>query len=365
MLTKISDLHDFNDASIVVKGTFTIAKKIFTADDFEAPNNTAANATATNNANDNEFGEKTLFFKNNLQLINCTSKINDIKINNAEDVDVVMSMYNLLEYSKNYRKTKGSFWNYYRDESNSGVDNGITYSITGSMSFDHKVNFMADGVEQDDLTKDGVKIVVSLKYLSNFWRSLNIPLINCKIELILTWFKNCVPISKATREADYGADPIVYEIDNSEDATYQIIDTKLYVPVVTLSKENDIKLLEQLKSGFKRTIKWNKYSSQMTVQPQNNNLNYLIDTTFTNVNRLFALSFSRNNNTDSRYSSSNYYVPKVEINDFNVLIDGKSLFDLPVKNEKEAYEKIIETSNNNDYTTDSLLDFGYFKKITD
>ena len=100
----------------------------------------------------------------------------------------------------------------------------------------------------------------------------------------------------------------------------------------------------------------------MTVQPQNNNLNYLIDTTFTNVNRLFALSFSRNNNTDSRYSSSNYYVPKVEIDDFNVLIDGKSLFDLPVKNEKEAYEKIIETSNNNDYTTGSLLDFGYFKK---
>ena len=319
-------------------------------------------ATATNTANDNAFGEKELVFKNNAPFINCISKINGVKIDNAEDLDVVMPMYNLLEYSKNYRKTKGSFWNYYRDESNSGVDNGITYSITGSMSFDHKVNFMADGVEQDDLTKDGIKIVVSLKYLSNFWRSLNIPLINCKIELILTWFKNCVPVSKATREADYGADPIVYEIDNSEDATYQIIDTKLYVPVVTLSKENDIKLLEQLKSGFKRTIKWNKYRSQMTVQPQNNNLNYLIDTTFTNVNRLFALSFSRNNNTDSRYSSSNYYVPKVEINDFNVLIDGKSLFDLPVKNEKEAYEKIIETSNNNDYTTGSLLDFGYFKK---
>ena len=75
----------------------------------------------------------------------------------------------------------------------------------------------------------------------------------------MTWFKNCVLISKATREADYDADPIVYEIDNPEDATFQITDTKLYVPVVTLSKENDIKLLEQLKSGFKRTIKWNKY----------------------------------------------------------------------------------------------------------
>ena len=140
---------------------------------------------------------------------------------------------------------------------------------------------------------------------------------------------------------------------------FQITDTKLYVPVVTLSKENDIKLLEQLKSGFKRTIKWNKYRSQMTIQPQNN-LNYLIDPTFTNVNRLFVLILSRNSNTDSRYSYSNYYVQKVKINDFNVLIDGKSFFDLPIKNEEEAYEKIIEMSNNKDCTTVNLLDFGYF-----
>ena len=147
----------------------------------------------------------------------------------------------------------------------------------------------------------------------------------------MTWFKNCVLIDKLTREADYNA-PIDREIDNPEYATFKITDTKLYVPVVTLSKENDIKLLDQLKSGFKRTIKWNKYRSQMTIQPQNNNLNYLIDPTFMNVNRLFVLSFPRNNNTDSRYSFSNYYVPKVRINDFNVLIDGKSFFDLSVKN---------------------------------
>ena len=144
--------------------------------------------------------------------------------------------------------------------------------------------------------------------------------------------------------------------------TFEITDTKLYVPVVTLSKENDIKLLEQLKSGFKKTIKWNKYRSQMTIQPQNNNLNYLIDPTFTNVNRLFVLSFTRNNAGDNRDSFSHYYVPNVEIKDFNVLIDGKSFFDLPVKNEEEAYEKIIEMSNNNDYTTGNLLDFAYFKE---
>ena len=169
-------------------------------------------------------------------------------------------------------------------------------------------------------------------------------------------------ISKSARDADYGADPIVYEIDNPKDATFQITDTKLYVPVDTLSKENDIKLLEQLKSGFKRTIKWNKYRSEMTVQSQNNNLNHLISPTSTNVNRLFALSFSRKNNTDSRYSYSNYYVTKVEVHDFNVLINGKSFFDLPVKNEEETYEKIIGMSNNNDFTTGNLLDFSYFKK---
>ena len=100
----------------------------------------------------------------------------------------------------------------------------------------------------------------------------------------------------------------------------------------------------------------------MTVQPQNNNLNYLIDPTFTNVNRLFVLSFPRNNNTDSRYSYSNYYVPKVKISDFNVLIDGKSFFDLPVKNEEEACEKIMDMSKNNDYITGNLLDFVYFKR---
>ena len=89
---------------------------------------------------------------------------------------------------------------------------------------------------------------------------------------------------------------------------FKITDTKLYVPVVTLSKENDIKLLEQLKTEFKRTIKWNKYRSQMTIQPQNNNLNYLIDPTFTNVNRLFVLSFTRDNAGDKRNSFSDYYV---------------------------------------------------------
>ena len=99
-----SDLCDFSDVYIVVKGNITINKKTFTADDTEAPNNTADNVTATNTANDNAFGEKKFVFKNNAPFINCISKINGVKIDNAEDLDVAMPMYNLLEYNKNYKK---------------------------------------------------------------------------------------------------------------------------------------------------------------------------------------------------------------------------------------------------------------------
>ena len=132
----------------------------------------------------------------------------------------------------------------------------------------------------------------------------------------------------------------------------------MYVPVVTLSAEDDNKLLEQLKTGFKRTITWNKYISEMSNQTKNNNLNYLIDPTFTNVNRLFVASFE---NEDDRTSFSKYYVPKVEIKGFNVLIDEKPFFLIPVKNKEDAYEAIIEMSKNNEYTTGNLLDYEYFK----
>ena len=222
------------------KEILLLVKKIFTANYFNAPNNTTANATA----NDNVLGEKKLVFKNNAPSINCISKINGVKIDNAEDLDVVIQMYNLLEYSKNYRKTTSSLWNYYRHEPNSRINDGINYSIMGLKSFDYKANFIEGGVTQNNLTRNDVNIVVPLKYLSNFSRRLNIPLINFKVELILTWFKNCVLISKATKEADYVADPVVRKIDNPENAIFQITYTKLYVPVVTLSKENETKLLE-------------------------------------------------------------------------------------------------------------------------
>ena len=162
-----------------------------------------------------------------------------------------------------------------------------------------------------------------------------------------------------TQAVNPNADPEIAAINAPTNATFQIQDSKLYVPVVTLSTQDDNKLLEQLKTEFRGTIKWNKYRSEMTNQTKTNNLNYLIDPTFNKVNRLFVLSFE---NEEDRTSFSKYYVPKVEIKDFNVLIDGKSFFDVPVKNKEEAYEKIMSISKNNDYTTGNLLDYEYFSK---
>ena len=130
------------------------------------------------------------------------------------------------------------------------------------------------------------------KHLSNFWKTLNIPLVNCEIELILTWSKNCALADMTVRATRNKDDPPTTVAPTGLE--FQITGTRLYVPFVTLSTENDKKLLEQLKSGFKRTIKWNKYRSQMNIQSSNNNSNYLTDPTFTKINRLFVLSIERN-----------------------------------------------------------------------
>ena len=138
----------------------------------------------------------------------------------------------------------------------------------------------------------------------------------------MSWYKEYVLVGRAHRG------PPAAAINSRTCTKFEITDCKLYVPVVTLSAENDTKLLEQLKSGFRRSIKWNKYMSQMSNQNKNNNLNYLIDPTFSNVNRLFVLSFE---NEDDRTSYYKYYMPSVEIKEYNVLIDGNTFFELPIK----------------------------------
>ena len=115
-----------------------------------------------------------------------------------------------------------------------------------------------------------------------------------------------------------------------------ITSTKLYVPVVNFSINDNIKFLENIKQGFKRTILWNKYRSEITTQTKNNNLDYLIDPTFRNINRLFALSFKNSNDDPTRDSFDDYYIPLVEIKDFNALIDNKPFFDQPVRNKNRV-----------------------------
>ena len=199
-----------------------------------------------------------------------------------------------------------------------------------------------------------VELAIPLKYLGNFWTALNIPLISCEVSLELKWDKNCVITSLEQR--GIGGD----NRDNAPTgATIAINDCKLYVPAVTLSKDDEIKLLTNLKSGFKREIIWNRYRSQMTTEAVNNNLNFLIDPTFTNVNRLFVLTYQ---NADDIQSFSQFYLPNVMVKDYNVIIDKLAFFDLPIKTKEEAYEKIIDISRNNEYTRGNLLDYDYFKK---
>ena len=174
------------------------------------------------------------------------------------------------------------------------------------------------------------------------------------MSLILTWSRKYAITSMERRVTTN-----TRRDTSPTNAIFQITGTKLYVQVVTLSTENDKRLLEKLRTGFKRTIKRNRDRPEMTNQTKNNDLNYLIDPTFTKVNRLFVLLFE---NENDRTPFSRYYVPNVQIKGFNVLIDVKRFFEMPIKNGEETYKQIIEMGTTNDYTTDNLLDYEYFSK---
>ena len=308
-----SSLCDYSDAYNLVKGTITIA---------------GAGADAAARQADER--DKGVIFKNCAPFINCTSEINNTQVDNAKDIDIAMPMYNLIEYSDNYLKTSGRLWQYYRDEPNN--------NLADSELFKFKVRIT--GKTPNNGNEKDVEIMVPLKYLSNFWRTLEMSLINCEVNLILTWSSTCVIINCT------GA------------GTFEITDTKLYVPVVTLSTKENAKLLQQLKSGFKRVINWNKYLSKPELLRRNANLNYLIEPSFQGVNRLFILAFE---NDTQRTSHSNYYLPNVEIKDYNITINGENFFDQPIKNQKITYDiRKIAIGYGDDYTTGCLLDYPYF-----
>ena len=217
-----SSLCDYSDAYILVKGTISVT-------------NTAAAGVAAINTNKKEI------FKNCAPFTNCISEINNTQIDNAKDIDIVMPMYNLIEYSVNYAKTTGSLWQYCKDIPALNANKEITEFTGGNTTYSFNFKAKITGRTGDDGTKD-VEIMVPLKYLSNFWRTLEMPLINCEVNIILTWSSTCVLISTNVQ---------------NQNATFAITDTKLYVPVVTLSTQENTKFLEQLKSGFKRVINWN------------------------------------------------------------------------------------------------------------
>ena len=208
-------------------------------------------------------------------------------------------------------------------------------------SFNFKVKFTCQ--TRNNGTKD-VEIIVPLNYLSNFWRILEMPLINCEVNLILTWSSTCVLIATGVQ---------------NQAAIFTITDTKLYVLVVTLSAQENTKFFQQSKSGFKRVINWNKYLSKPELLAQNRNLNHLVEPSFQGVNRLFVLAFE---NDDDRTSHDEFYLPTVEIKDYNIMINGENVFDQPIKNNKITYDNIrkIATGQGDDYTTGCLLDYPYF-----
>ena len=151
---------------------------------------------------------------------------------------------------------------------------------------------------------------------------------------------------------------VVSTNNTTQNATFTITDTNIYVPVVTLSTQENTKLLRQLKSGFKRVINWNKYLLKPELLLQNANLNYLVEQSFQGVNRFFVLAFENDN---QRISTRRYYLPTVEIKDYNVMINGVNFFDQTIKNDKVTYENIkkIAASQGDDYTTASLLNYEY------
>ena len=165
--------------------------------------------------------------------------------------------------------------------------------------------------------------MVPLKHFSNFWKTLEMLLINCEVELILKWSANCL---------------IIYTDVANRFSTFTITETNLYVPVVTLSTKDNAELLLQLKSGCKGTISWNVYLSKPELLPQNPNLKYLVEPSFQGVNRLFVLAFE---DEAQRISNKRYHPPNVEIEDYNVMTDVKKFFGQPVKNDKVPM-KILE-----------------------
>ena len=289
-----------------------------------------------------------LVLKNCAPFTKCNLEINDEHVDTAENLDIVMPMYNLIEYSDNYQDSSAMLYQYKRDEP--PEDNAIAnLTVNNSSSFKYKVNLLGNRNVVGGIVRLNVKVVVPLKYLSIFIRSLEMPLINCKIKLNLTWKKECV------LSTDVG------------NAVFIINDTKFYVPVLTLSKE-DKDFIEQQNKGFQRSIYWNEYKTkELTENADANVFKYInLDPSFQGVNRLFVMAYNNaeNANQPTRNGQQKYYVPRIDFKKYNVIIDGRNFYDNPIESNIKKYRELknVRIGKGEDYTTGSLLDYNYFNK---
>ena len=302
-------------------------------------------------------------FKNCAPFTRCATHINDEHIETAENLDIIMPVYNLIEYSDNYKDYSGSLYQFKRDESpmnNAGNPNNV--ALDNSTSFKYKASLLgkADDAAGNDRSLKNTKIVLPLKYLSNFFRSLEMPLINCKIHLELNWNDDCVMFSTDTYAGGDNA--------NDRETKFLITSTKLYVPVVTLSTKDNENLTKQLDEGFKRSVYWNEYKSKIETKnlDANNVTRFPLDASFQGVNRLLVPAFGNTENGDKkveRDSHRKYFLPRVDITNYNVLSDDRNFYDEPINDQIKTYDEIrrIVTGKGDNYTTGCLLDYQYFK----
>ena len=262
-----------------------------------------------------------------------------------------MPIYNVIEYSDNYQDSSATLYQYKRDEP--PEDDAVAdLTANNSDSLKYKIKLLGNVTEvagdAAGVKRLNVKVVVPLKYLSNFFRSLEIPLINCKIKLNLTWKNECV----------LAAGP--------GEAVFIINDTKLYVPFVTLSKEDNKDFIEQQNKGFQRSIYWNEYKTKEINEDADANVfKYIhLDPSFRGVNRLFVMAYNRANGQPTRKGQRKYCLPRISLNTYNVVIDGRSFYDNPFESDIEKYRELkkVMIGKGEDYTMGSLLDFNYFYK---
>ena len=278
-------------------------------------------------------------------------KQNDVFIDETNHVYTAMPMYNLIEYSDNYWGTSGSLCQVKRDEITA---NNADLSIDNSRPFKYKaalVGRTVDAVNNPNSSVKITKIVVSLKYLSNFWRSLEMPLINCKIYLELNWINNSISASAG------------------DSTKFKIIGAKLHVPIVTLSAKDNVNLTKQLSDGFKISAYWNSYQAiPVKVLNRGTNIYELRSASFQGAKRWFVLVYFvvAGANTDEEADikdNKNYFLIRGQIKNYNVLIDGRNVCSKPINHLIKQYDEArkLSAGKGDDYTTGCLLDYAYFK----